>query len=166
MSYADYLTQVAKADPGVVKVFQTMTHGEWGVGIDAVGALEVLPFNMPGFDGLGLEPGPAPHMGVTASGYSEGGSDTFHFPDGNASIARLLVRSVLAVVVIGHGAQDIVTAKADYTRLDRPGAPIRIRLSSLAVKVTNVDEKTPKPAVEVIYSRAGQLRAARAGLCV
>jgi spermidine dehydrogenase len=166
MSYADYLVKVAKCDPGVVKVFQAMTHGEWGVGIDAVGALEVWPFKMPGFDGLGLEPGPAPHMGVTASGYSEGGSDTFHFPDGNASIARLLVRSLVPGVLSGHTAQDIVTAKADYTRLDRPGAPIRIRLSSLAVKVTNVDEKTPKPAVEVIYSRAGQLHAARAGLCI
>jgi spermidine dehydrogenase len=43
MSYADYLVKVAKADPGVVKVFQAMTHGEWGVGIDAVGALEVWP---------------------------------------------------------------------------------------------------------------------------
>jgi spermidine dehydrogenase len=166
MSYADYLVKVAKADPGVIKVFQTMTHGEWGVGIDAVGALEVWPFNMPGFAGLGLEPGPAPHMGVTASGYSEGGSDTFHFPDGNASIARLLVRSLVPGVLTGHTAEDIVTAKADYTKLDLPGAPIRIRLSSLAVKVTNVDEKTPKPAVEVIYTRAGQLHAARAGLCV
>jgi spermidine dehydrogenase len=143
-----------------------MTHGEWGVGIDAVSALEVWPFKMPGFDGLGLEPGPAPNMGVTASGYSEGGSDTFHFPDGNASIARLLVRSLVPGVLTGHSAQDIVTARADYTKLDRPGAPIRIRLSSLAVKVTNVDEKTPKPAVGVIYTRAGQLHAARAGLCV
>jgi len=166
MSYADFLTKIAKADPGVVKVFQAMTHGEWGVGIDAVSALEVWPFRMPGFDGLGLEPGPAPNMGVTASGYSEGGSDTFHFPDGNASIARLLVRNLVPGVLTGHDARDIVTAKADYTRLDRPGAPIRIRLSSLAVKVTNVDANTPKPGVEVIYSRAGQLHAARAGLCV
>ena len=166
MSYADYLVKVAKADAGVVKVFQALTHGEWGVGIDAVSALEVWPFHMPGFEGLGLEPGPAPNMGVTSSGYSEGGSDTFHFPDGNASIARLLVRSLVPGVLTGHSAQDIVTAKADYTKLDRPGSPIRIRLSSLAVKVTNIDEKTPKPAVEVIYSRAGQLHAARAGLCV
>ena len=150
----------------VVTVFQAMTHGEWGVGIDAVGALEVWPFHMPGFDGLNLEPGPAPHMGVTASGYSEGGSDTFHFPDGNASIARLLVRSLVPGALTGHTAQDIVTAKADYTKLDRPGAPIRIRLCSLAVKVTNIGEKTPKPSVEVVYSRGDQLHSASAGLCV
>jgi len=76
------------------------------------------------------------------------------------------VRSLVPGVLTGHNAHDIVTAKADYTKLDRPGSPIRIRLSSLAVKVTNIDEKTPKPAVEVIYSRAGQLHSARAGLCV
>jgi spermidine dehydrogenase len=166
MSYADYLVKVAKADPGVVTVFQSKTHGEWGVGIDAVGALEVWPFHMPGFDGLGLEPGPAPHMGVTASGYSEGGSETFHFPDGNASIARLLVRSLVPGSLTGHSAEDIVTANADYTKLDQPGAPTRIRLSSLAVKVTNIGEKTAKLAVEVVYARAGRLYSARAGLCV
>jgi spermidine dehydrogenase len=166
MSYADYLVKVAKADPGVIPVFQAMTHGEWGVGIDAVGALEVWAFHMPGFQGLGLEAGPAPHMGVTASGYAEGGSDTFHFPDGNASIARLLVRSLIPTAMPGHDAHDIVTARADYTKLDRPGSPIRIRLSSLAVKVTNIGEGTPKPAVDVIYSRGGQLHSARAGLCV
>jgi spermidine dehydrogenase len=163
ISYADYLVKVAKADPGVIPVFQAMTHGEWGVGIDAVGALEVWAFHMPGFQGLGLEDGPAPHMGVTASGYAEGGSDTFHFPDGNASIARLLVRSLVPGVLGGHTAQDIVTAKADYTKLDRPGAPVRIRLSSLAIKVTNIDGKA---AVDVVYSRGGQLHSARAGLCV
>jgi spermidine dehydrogenase len=166
MSYADYLVKVAKADPGVLPFFQAMTHGEWGVGIDAVGALEVWPLGMPGFQGLGLEPGPAPDMGVTASGYAGGGSDTFHFPDGNASIARLLVRSLIPAAMPGHSAQDVVTARADYTALDRPGSKIRIRLSSLAVKVTNILADTAKPSVEVVYSRGGKLHSARSGLCV
>ena len=48
MSYADYLTEVIKADPGVLPFFQPMTHEEWGVGIEAVGALEVWPFDFPG----------------------------------------------------------------------------------------------------------------------
>jgi hypothetical protein len=30
-------------------------------------------------------------MGFTAAGYADGGSYKFHFPDGDASIARLLV---------------------------------------------------------------------------
>ncbi len=48
ISYRDYLVDVIKADPGVVPFFQAMTHDEWGVGIDAVGALEVWPFEFPG----------------------------------------------------------------------------------------------------------------------
>ena len=31
-------------------------------------------------------------MSYSAAGYANGGPDRFHFPDGNASIARLLVR--------------------------------------------------------------------------
>jgi len=166
MSYADYLVTVVKADPGVVPFYQAMTHGEWGVGIDAVSALEVWPFEMPGFDGLKLDPGPAPNMGVTSSGYAGGGSETFHFPDGNASIARLLVRGLVPGVLTGHTGQDIVTAKADYTALDKPGNRIRIRLSSIAVKVTNTGENSASPGVDVTYIRDGKLHTASAPKCV
>ena len=98
MSYADYLTKVGGADSGVLPYFQAMTHEEWGVGIEAVGALEVWPFDFPGFRGSILAPGAkAPDMGFTAAGYAAtGGSARFHFPDGNASIARLLLRPARA----------------------------------------------------------------------
>ena len=65
MSYRDYLLNVVKADPGVIPFYQTRTHGEWGVGIDAVSALDVWAFEFPGFTGLGLERGSAPHTGYT-----------------------------------------------------------------------------------------------------
>jgi spermidine dehydrogenase len=162
MSYCDFLVNIAKADPGVMPFFQTRTHGEWGVGIDAVGALEVWPFGFPGFQGLNLEPGAAPHMGFSASGYAAaGGSYKFHFPDGNASIARLLVRSLVPASMSGRSAEDIVTATADYRELDRHGAPVRIRLGSTAVSVRNVGEGGLAREAEVIYSRNGTLAAAR-----
>jgi spermidine dehydrogenase len=162
ISYRDFLVNVAKADPGVVPVFQARTHGEWGVGIDAVSALDVWPFGFPGFQGLDLEPGAAPHMGFTASGYAAtGGSYRFHFPDGNASIARLLVRGLVPASIPGRTAEDIVTARADYRQLDRPGAPVRIRLSSIALRVRHVGEPGSAREVEVIYSRGGTLATAR-----
>jgi spermidine dehydrogenase len=112
MSYRDFLVNVAGADPGVVPFFQARTHDEWGVGIDAVSALDVWPFGFPGLQGLDLEPGAAPRMGFTASGYAAtGGSEKFHFPDGNASIARLLVRSLVPSSIPGRSAEDIVTAR-------------------------------------------------------
>jgi spermidine dehydrogenase len=169
MSYRDFLLNVARVDPGVVPVFQARTHGEWGVGIDAVGALEVWALGFPGFQGLDLdEPGAAlqsgatPRMGFTASGYAAtGGSYRFHFPDGNASIARLLVRSLVTSSISGRSAEDIVTAKTDYRHLDRWGAPVRIRLNSIVVSTRNVGEPASAREVEVVYARGGALAAVR-----
>ncbi len=166
MTYRDFLLNVAKVDPGVLPVFQARTHDEWGVGIEAVAALEVWAFEFPGFQGLGLTPGAAPHMGFTASGYAAtGGSYKFHFPDGNASIARLLVRSLvpssMPSSIAGSSAEDIVTAAADYGALDRDGAPVRIRLASTALSVRNIGKPGAAREAEVIYSRNGTLVAAR-----
>jgi spermidine dehydrogenase len=160
MSYRDFLVKVAAADPGVVPFFQARTHSEWGVGIDAVSALDVWPFRLPGFQGLGLEPGAAPHMGFTASGYAAtGGSDKFHFPDGNASIARLLVRSLMPAAISGQSAEDIIIATTDYGNLDCAGSPVRIRLGGTAVRVRNIGVGSQDVA-EVVYSQNGRLAAA------
>ena len=166
MSYRDYLLNVVKADPGVIPFYQKRTHGEWGVGIDAVSALDVWAFQFPGFQGLGLKPGSAPHTGYTALGYAGGGSYTFHFPDGNASIARLLVRDLIPESVPGNTAEDVVTARIDYSRLDRPASPVRIRLNSTAVRARNVGDPASSTAVEVAYSRGGELNSVRARTCV
>jgi len=56
----------------------------------------------------------------------------YHFPDGNASIARLLVRSLIPGVAPGHTMDDVLLAEFDYTQLDRGGAPLRLRLNSTA----------------------------------
>jgi spermidine dehydrogenase len=167
MSYRDYLLRVAGADPAALPFFQALSHGEWGVGADAVGALDVWAFGFPGFRGLGLAPGAAPGMGYTAAGYAAtGGSASFHFPDGNASIARLLVRGLVPGAVTGSTAEDVVTARADYARLDRPGADVRIRLESTVVAVRNVGGGAAAPGVEVTYLRGGRPRRVRAGGCV
>jgi spermidine dehydrogenase len=163
MSYADFLTKVIKADPGVLPYFQSMTHQEWGVGIEAVGALEVWPFDFPGFKGLVLAPGAAPHMGFTAAGYAEtGGSAAFHFPDGNASLARLLVRRLVPAAMRGDSAEDVVMARADYRELDRADAPVRIRLSSTVLGVRNFGAPAGAREAEITYARDGALHTARA----
>ena len=99
ISYPEYLLDLVRVDPAVIPLYQSRTHGEWGVGIDAVSALDVWPFGFPRFQGLDLEPGSAPHMGYTPASYADGGFYRFHFPDGNASIARLLLRSLVPQAV-------------------------------------------------------------------
>ena len=166
MSYRDYLRDVVKADAAAIAVYQDRTHGEWGVGIEAVSALDVWAFDFPGFRGLGLEGGSAPHMGYTAAGYADGGSYTFHFPDGNASIARLLVRDLIPDAVPGRSAEDVVTARIDYSKLDHAGSPVRIRLSSTAVLVRNVGDPASSSAVGIAYARSGKVASVRAAACV
>jgi spermidine dehydrogenase len=166
ISYREYLLDLVRVDPTVIPLYQSRTHGEWGVGIDAVSALDVWPFGFPGFQGLGLEPGSATHMGYTPAGYADGGSYRFHFPDGNASIARLLVRSLVPQAVPAETAEDVVTARIDYSRLDRAENTTRIRLGSLAVSVRTVGGTAAPNGVDVVYSRMDGLFSARAKHCV
>jgi spermidine dehydrogenase len=163
ISYEQYLLKVVKADPGVLPCYLHATDGWWGCGIDAVSALDCWGTEFPGFEGLKLDPGEAPRMGFTPAGFAAtGGSDTFHYPDGNASIARLLVRSMIPEAVPGRDARDIVTAVADYTKLDRAESATRVRLNSTALRVRNVGADR----VEVIYSRGGTLHRTSARRCV
>ncbi|MBS0419194.1 MAG: NAD(P)/FAD-dependent oxidoreductase [Proteobacteria bacterium] len=162
ISYAAYLRDYVKADPAAIAFYQAWPHGEWGVGIDAISALDCWGFGMVGFKGLGLTPGIIPRMGYTPSGYAAtGGSDTLHFPDGNATIARLLVRKLVPEAIPGTTATDIVTARARYDVLDRAGAPTRIRLNSTVVRAVN-----SSAGVEVTYVNGGGTFKVRARNCV
>ena len=102
--------------------YQHRTDDLWGCGIDAITALDCWGVGLAGISGLKLQKGSTARMGYTPAGYSQsGGYYTFHFPDGNASIARLLVRALIPGSIPGHDARDIVTAKADYSKLDAAG---------------------------------------------
>ena len=166
MSYRDFLLNVVKVHPDVVPYYQNWTHGEWGVGIDAEPALDCWAQGTPGFQGMKLDPGAAPRMSYTAAGYLSGGSYRYHFPDGNASIARLLVRSLVPGAIPGHSAEDVVTAQADYSRLDRSENTVRIRLNSTVVRARNAGDPANAKEVEVAYSSGGRVSTVRAGGCV
>ena len=167
MSYRDFLLNVAKVDPGVIPFYQTRTQGEWGVGIDAEPALDCWAQGMPGFEGMGLVRGGGPHMSYTAAGYANGGSYNFHFPDGNASIARLLVRSLIPGIASGgSGVEDIVMARFDYSKLDQSGSSVRIRLNSPVVRARHVGSADSAKEVEIAYVNGTQVRSVRAKACV
>src|SRR5262249_151599 len=86
-----------------------------------------------------------------------------HFPDGNASIARLLVRQLIPDVVPGNTASYVILAKADYARLDQPGSPVRLRLRSSAVRVKHLGEPASAKELEGTYARAGKAYTATGG---
>ena len=157
-SYKDFLLQFAKVHPDVVKVFQSSTHDLYCVGIDAVSALACRGMGYPGFKGLKATP-----RRRSESQNAEGEEEPyiFHFPDGNASIARLLVRSLIPDSAPGHTMEDIVTAKMNYARLDDPRNPVHIRLNSTAVAVKHVGDPSTAKEVEIAYVTAGKARKVR-----
>ncbi|MDE2462892.1 MAG: hypothetical protein KGO02_04140, partial [Alphaproteobacteria bacterium] len=170
MSYKDYLLNLVKADPGVIPYYQHRTDGLWGCGIDAVSAIDSWGVGLPGFQGLKLPHTSTNRMGYTPAGYiSTGGSYFFHFPDGNASIARLLVRSLIPGVLSGHTGTDIVTAKADYSRLDQPHQQVRLLLNHVVVRARNIGSARSSKGVEIAYTPSaggGKVYKVRARNCV
>jgi spermidine dehydrogenase len=161
ISYADYLTKICKVTPDALPFFQTFPHDLYGVGIDAVPALgcfesgdDYNSFTYPGFDGLGIDE------------HEKEEPYIFHFPDGNASIARLLVRALIPEAMPGHSMEDVVTARADYSKLDVAGKPVRIRLNSTAMHVQHTENGKSSKTVEIAYMRGMKLQSVQAKHCV
>jgi spermidine dehydrogenase len=166
ISYADYLTNMVKVDPQVVALLQAHPEPLYGLGIDAVSAQDAWGLGLPGFNGLKLSPGPGPGMGRDAIHNDEAEAYFFHFPDGNSSIARLLVRSLVPNAVPGSSASDIVTTKVRYDLLDQPGSSTRIRLNSTVVRVRHVGDVATSKEVEIFYVQQGQLYRLTAAHCI
>jgi len=64
------------------------------------------------------------------------------FPDGNASVARLLVQKLIPDVSPGmKGFADVAVARFDYDKLDQENESTRIRLNSTVVGVREVGDR-------------------------
>ncbi len=167
MSYRDYLSKVVRVSPDALPFFQTRPHDLYGVGIEAVSALDCWGLGYPGFEGLKLEASPAPGIGLTPILWlNDEEPYIFHFPDGNASVARLLVRSLIPQALAGRTMDDVVTAKLDYAQLDRADSPVRIRLNSTVVRATHLGDPGSAREVEVTYARGKELTTVRGRSCV
>ena len=153
-SYRDWLIRHWGLDERTADVFYGRTLDFFAAGTDAVSAREALDTGYPGFAGVGVERD-EDAIKEMEEPYIH------HFPDGNASLARLLVRRLVPGVAPGSTMDDIVTARFDYALLDRAGSPTRIRLDSTAAVVRNRDG-----GVDVGYVRDGKLARVRAAHCV
>ena len=161
ISYAEYLTKYCGLLPEALPFFQTFTHDLFCIGIEAVPAMacyeagdDYESFTYAGFQGLGLP----------TAGKEE--PYIFHFPDGNASIARLLVRALLPDALPGATMEDGVTARADYSKLDQADALVRIRLNTTAVQVQHSNASGSPNVVRIAYVRGGKLQTIAAKNCV
>lgn len=125
-SYYDFLKNEAKLPEGALKYLKNISSEYWGHAINAISVQEALEDGYPGVQNLKLK-----HEESEEEPY------IYHFPDGNASIARMLVRKMIPSIAPGHTMEDIVLAKFDYAKLDRPENQVRLRLNSTALRIEN-----------------------------
>jgi spermidine dehydrogenase len=151
ISYQDFLLQHAGMSPDALPFFLGQ-GGRNNKRVDTAPALEAARRGSVGFDGMGLPPEETFRQG----------SFTLHFPDGNASIARLLVARLVPKAITGrHDMNSIVGAPVAYDRLDDSASTTRIRLNSSVVRVAHEGSIGRPTAVKVAYLRGGRVHQVR-----
>ncbi|MBT8114666.1 MAG: NAD(P)-binding protein [Arenicella sp.] len=152
-SYESFLRDYAKVDEEVIAIYKRWGMSFWCVGIDEIPTTLIQDYDggMPGVE----------HT-LPRTGHRGDEPYIFHFPDGNASVARLLVRSLIPDAVPGTTMEDVVTARVRYSKLDKEGQLTNVRLNSTAVHVTNSGDKM----VQVKYVRNGSAHSVSAKHCV
>lgn len=170
MSYLDYLLNVARVDRQATWFFTHFGESNYCVGMDATPAYSAWMMGQPGFSGLGLEATPLGVLeqlpGTQHGRQVEGGGPAVHFPDGNATVARLLVRWLIPDALPGTTQEDSGAAKVNYAHLDRSNQTARIRLNSSVVHVRHEGEPANAKEVVITYSRGGKLYDVRTRGCV
>jgi spermidine dehydrogenase len=156
LSYQDYLLKVAGMTPEALPFFLGQ-GGRNNKRVDTTPALEAAERGSAGFDGLGLK---------FEQRFAES-SYTFHFPDGNSSLARLLLNRLIPSAVAGkHDMNTIVQAKVDYSQLDPPDSNIRIRLGSPVVRVLHDGNPETAGTVRIAYLNGDKVHAVKARNCI
>ncbi|MDT0551722.1 NAD(P)-binding protein [Urechidicola vernalis] len=142
-SYTDFLEQHCQLPKEVVELFIKATDGYWGVQPHSLSVAEAVSAWLPGDHRIG-------ESGKEVRGNNES-EEVAMFPDGNASIARLLVCSLIPDVCPETTAKTIAMAEFDYSKLDLPNNATKIRLSS-----TVVNAKNEANEVAVTYVKNGK----------
>ncbi len=164
ISYQEFLRRHLNIqEPEVFAIFaKAMT--DWCVGIDSVPAIEAFDWGLPGIN--------ATSQGSVLSGKNpwfeaeDANLSTYHLPDGNASVARMLVRSMIPQVAPGTTVEDVVQSRFDYSKLDQADSDVRIRLLSTAVRVEHDGDPKSASRVGITYVRAGQANRVWARNCI
>jgi spermidine dehydrogenase len=142
--YTQFLSQFAKLPAEAIEILIKGTDGYWGIQIHSLSVAEAMNAGMPGSHLLGT---------YAKEVISDGAADNVAmFPDGNASIARLLIQALIPDISSTNGVESIATAQFDYSKLDLPTSPVRVRLSSTVINVSNSDNQ-----VDLKYIKEGKV---------
>jgi spermidine dehydrogenase len=157
-SYADFLHEKVGVSSQGARLIEPWAQAMFGVGIESVSVMEGFYLGGPGVNAVGLpDESTVPDVEEDPDAYRSP-----LFPDGNASVARLFVRKLVPPVAPGNSMQDLVTARFDYSQLDREESKVRVRLNSTAVNVVNQGDD----AVNVSYVSSGKAYQVQGKRCI
>jgi spermidine dehydrogenase len=136
-SYFDYLRETLGVDdPGVLRMARNSGLDWASTGTDLMSIAAAKSCGAMGFAPVAV--------------YDEDNRYIHHFPDGNAGVARALVKRLIPNVAKGRNAEELVLAKFDYGELDKSSNAARIRLNSTVVDVRHGGD--PKSSSDVLVS--------------
>ncbi len=159
-SYIDFLTKRVGLADATANIFYPVAKLIYGPAGLRVSVMEAFYLGSPGVQGISWLSELAEQMiaGVTAPDHS-----SLYFPDGNASVARLLVHKLIPNVAPGtQGFNDIAASRFDYSALDQTGEAVRLRLNSTVVGV----QETVNNRVVVDYVQQGSPLSVTGDHCV
>ena len=149
ITYKQWLTDYLGAPEEAIVQYQRNSHGLLGAGAQAVSALDMWLLGSAGFSEANLLGDPTeaaiPGMGRTPQMATKAVQDpTLFWPDGNASLVRLMLSNLVPPAVPDVGGarpdqQTIVQARVDYSQLDLPSNGVRVRLQSFVFNVNPGD---------------------------
>ena len=155
-SYFDYLKNTLGVnDPGVLRMARHSVV-DYGGAPDVMTMEEALESGALGLDYFSWrdalnEVGSDGGYIKNTNTYSVKEPFIHHFPDGNATIARMLVKKMIPDVGSGENVEEIVLSKFNYAELDKPSNSVRVRLNSTVVNVRHGGDPYSSSDVFVNY---------------
>lgn len=156
-TYEEFLREYVGLAENSASLWNAIIGVTFCLGPDSISIAEAIKWGAPGFSMLGEEAYKA-----LADTLILEESDIVWMPDGNASLTRQMVRRLIPAVAPGDTIEDLVTARFDYSKLDLPKHPVRLRLNSSAVNAAN----NADGSVSVAYANQGQAFRVKARHCV
>lgn len=131
-SYKKFLEEKVKLSNEAIKFFEGMSDDFLALGIDAISCEDARISFLPGFDKLGLDPIEGEALAEMEEPY------IYHCADGNASVARLLVKRLIPnICKENENLDDITLSHFDYSQLDLKQNKVKIRLNSTVINAEN-----------------------------
>ena len=164
ITYRDFLLRHWRLHPAAAALQQDATLGYFGVGTDATSALDAWAAGLPGFGHLDLGDGVDALMSPSGRQLKAGQDEyVHHFPDGNAGVARALLRGLMPAAVPGRTMESLADSRIDPAVLDRPGEPVRVRLRATVLGLRHEGSPDQASQVRLRYvDGQGTLREVRA----